>query len=315
MIVPIGMKKNSTVLISGCGGGFDFLCGLPIGLELENRGHKIIYSNYSFSDLRVVPQGRWINDDLVLIDETTQELENCDYFPEKVFCDWYAQRYGRSSLVYGYNDVGIIPLSDIFNTIQIAEGVDYHFIVDGGSDGLLRGDEYNLGSPTIDAISIIAGSQSKIAHKYYVSTAFGTEGVGKSVSHAEVLENMARALSQQKMLGVTSIINNPRIQAEFEECFVYFFNNVPQVHHSTIVGSIAAALRGLFGDHEVNYKTKLAPVWLSPLTTLFWYFDLSAIAKSKLYYNEALITETTGEIGHIIARRKRPVSSKTPIPI
>ncbi len=315
MIVPFGLRKNSTVLISGCGGGFDFLCGLPIGLELENRGHKVVYSSYSFTDLQAIPQGRWINDELVLINETTKDLKDSSYFPEKVYCDWYAQRYGKSSLVYGYNNLGVVPLIDLFNTIKIAEGVDYHFVVDGGSDGLLRGDEYNLGSPTIDAISIIAGSQSKITYKYFVSTAFGTEGVGKSVSHAEVLENMACTLSQQKMLGVTSIINNPRIQAEFEDCFVYLFNHVPQVHHSTIVGSIAAALRGLFGDHAVNYKTKRAPVWLSPLTTLLWYFNLPAIAKNKLYYDEGLQTVTSGEIGHIITRRKRSIARKTPIPI
>jgi hypothetical protein len=126
---------------------------------------------------------------------------------------------------------------------------------------------------------------------------------------------MARVLAKQKMLGVTSIINNPDVQAEFEACFLYFINNVHLVHHSTIVGSIAAALRGLFGDHAVNLKTQLAPVWVSPLTTLLWFFDLQAVAQSKLYYQAALRSETPREIMDVISKCQRTKTARTPIPI
>ena len=38
MNLPIDIDSNSSVLISGAGGGFDFLCGYPIGEMLLDKG-------------------------------------------------------------------------------------------------------------------------------------------------------------------------------------------------------------------------------------------------------------------------------------
>lgn len=46
MNIPLKLKQQSNVLISGAGGGFDFLCGLPLAHELQNQGHRIVFSNY-----------------------------------------------------------------------------------------------------------------------------------------------------------------------------------------------------------------------------------------------------------------------------
>jgi hypothetical protein len=35
--LPLELPPGCTVLVAGAGGGFDFLCGLPIVLELEAR--------------------------------------------------------------------------------------------------------------------------------------------------------------------------------------------------------------------------------------------------------------------------------------
>ena len=50
-MLPLDLQKNETVLIAGAGGGFDFLCGLPIALELEALGHSVHFANYSFTNL------------------------------------------------------------------------------------------------------------------------------------------------------------------------------------------------------------------------------------------------------------------------
>jgi hypothetical protein len=38
-------------LIAGCGGGFDVFAGVPIGLHLTEAGKKVVFANYSFTNL------------------------------------------------------------------------------------------------------------------------------------------------------------------------------------------------------------------------------------------------------------------------
>lgn len=52
--IPLPIPPQSTVLVAGAGGGFDFLCGLPIVLELEAAGHTVHIANYSFTNLGAV---------------------------------------------------------------------------------------------------------------------------------------------------------------------------------------------------------------------------------------------------------------------
>lgn len=44
--------------------------------------------------------------------------------------------------IYCYSGIGVQPLINIFNYIQEREKIDYLFVVDGGCDGILRGDEF-----------------------------------------------------------------------------------------------------------------------------------------------------------------------------
>jgi hypothetical protein len=48
-LVPFDLPPGCKVLLVGAGGGFDFVCGLPVAFELEARGHTVHLANYSFS--------------------------------------------------------------------------------------------------------------------------------------------------------------------------------------------------------------------------------------------------------------------------
>jgi hypothetical protein len=134
-IVPFGLKPGSRVLISGCGGGFDFFCGTPVGLALEKQGHGVVYSSYSFSNL-----GSIRNPDTLgaafIVDEKSEQEDSSGYFPEKFFCQWYAGTRARRARVYRYGGVSVAQLVVIFNEIYTQERIDYHSIVDGGCDGI-----------------------------------------------------------------------------------------------------------------------------------------------------------------------------------
>jgi hypothetical protein len=299
MIVPFELKPESKVLVSGCGGGFDVVAALPIGLALEKAGHEVVYSSFSFSSVPLAEKIKWITDKLMLVDGESA-LAKSRYFPEKYLCEWYHQKKGIPQRVYCYSVSSISDLTEIFDHIKNIEMIDYHFVVDGGSDGILRGDEFDLGTPDIDATSVIAASKSTIERGYYVLTAFGTEGANKSVRHAEVLERMSELICTDDMAGVSSILNDVEIKDDFLDAvsFIFARNGDP----STIVGSMTESLKGKCGDRSFNWKTVLAPVWVSPLTSLLWFFSITGVADNKLYYDDILEAKEVFEIDRIISR-------------
>lgn len=292
MIVPFGIKKNSTVFIAGCGGGFDVLsAGFPIGLALEKRGHRVVYGSYTFTNLSFVKNFERIKNPNGKIGSICSKVDRhsiCEnsYFPEKYLSEWHFEHRNMEMPVYCYSGQGVQTLVDLFNYIQELEEVDYLFIVDGGADGIMRGDEYDLATPTLDAISIIAGSLSEIKQSYYVLSAFGTEGVGKGFSHAEALHRMSDLIKSNQMLGVSSLLNDPSIKQDYLSLYDLVSEKMYKNDSSTIMGSIAESVKGVFGDTAVNNKTSFEPVWISPLTSLLWYFDLEGVAKMKLYYDD-----------------------------
>lgn len=191
---------------------------------------------------------------------------------------WYQRTYDVSTKVYCYQGLSIGQLTEVFSSLYEIEKIDYHFVVDDGCDGVFRADEYDLGSPSTDAISIIAANLSKsVSNKYYVMTAFGTEGYGKTVSHAQVLNRVADITASGKAVIVSSIANDPELSKAFRSAFDYISKAMPIEFQSTIASSIAFSLDGKFGDHVVNQKTRNSPVWISPLTSLLWYLDLDAV--------------------------------------
>jgi len=48
------LKDCHTVLISGCGGGYDIFCGLDLFFELHAKGYQVILGSYSFTDNKLI---------------------------------------------------------------------------------------------------------------------------------------------------------------------------------------------------------------------------------------------------------------------
>ncbi|MDY6994907.1 MAG: DUF1152 domain-containing protein [Pseudomonadota bacterium] len=297
-MVPIELKPHSNILIAGCGGGFDVIAaGVPIGLALEKLGHNVIYSSYSFTRLAQVIDAESISINsiqLLLIDAETQGPQA--YFPEKYLAQWYKKYKNAEKKIYCYSGIGVQPLISIFDYIQKRERIDYLFIVDGGCDGILRGDEFDLGTPEIDSVSVVAGEQCAIKAGFYVLSAFGTEGVAKTMSHAQVLERMSELVSQNAFYGVTSIFNDVEIKSDYVGLFEYISEQMGIHNKSTIMASIVHSLQGDFGDTVINHKTAFAPVWISVLTSLLWFFNLDSVAKMKLNYTQLLATNDFIEV-------------------
>lgn len=314
MNIPLEIQ-NRNVLIVGAGGGFDVLCGVPLGLQLMSMGNNVFYANYSFTELLKVEPQHWIYPSTLYVTHESR-LSEGDYFPEKHLSEWLHIEGINNSQVYCFPFLGVKNLREQYAQIIRANNIEVIFIVDGGCDGIFRGDEYELGTPSMDSISIIAGSLQDIKEKYYVLTAFGTEGANHEVSHAEALERTSDLIKIKKFIGVTAMVPQDPVIQKYDSCISYIYKHLPLERHSNIVSSIRASYKGLFGDLAVTVKAEISPIWISPLTSLVWIYDLEAVAKMKLFYKDVLDSVDVASVsGEIKKHRPSETVTRKQIPI
>lgn len=297
--IPFTLPENSRILIVGAGGGFDFLCGLPLGLELQNQGHEIHFASYSFTNLQNVHSAIWHSTNLLEI-TADSSINDDEYFPEKYLAQWLRLHYSIKKPVWCLSRQGVQPTLESYEYLIARYRINVVFCVDGGVDGLFRGDEYDLATPSMDSISVIATSLCSASAKVYVCTAFGTEGAESKVSHAQALQRIANLTQQNAMLGVSAILQQSNIGKDFSEAVRFIFGKMKPIHRSTVISTIVAAMEGRFGRVSVNEKSIERQPWISPLTTLFWFFDAGAVARMKLFYEQAKASITVEEVARAI---------------
>lgn len=300
-VVPLELPPKSRVLIAGAGGGFDVICGLPIAIALEAAGHHVDFANYSFTDLRNVVNGHWHNERLL---EITSEsyLKVGDYFPERLLALWYKEKRKSDRSIYCFAHGGVQPTLASYSYLVEQLNIDTVICVDGGIDGLFRGDECDLGTPSMDSISIVSAALCNVDRKFYCITAFGIEGAEGNVSHGLALRRMAELVKEGAFFGVGSIIKETPVGQDFLSAVNYIYNYLPSHRRSVIVSSIVAAMQGTFGRTVVHPKTENSPPWLSPLTQLLWYFDAVKVAQLKLFYQDILESVEVAEVAEAIEK-------------
>jgi hypothetical protein len=65
-------------------------------------------------------------------------------------------------------------------------------------------------------------------------------------------------------------------------------------------GSIAAAIRGEFGNAQFTQRTQASELFVNPLMSLYFAFDLMGIVRRSLYLDRLEHTETIFEVSAII---------------
>lgn len=313
---PLIIPSGSQVLIAGAGGGFDFLCGLPLVLELEAQGHKVHIANYSFTHLKDVKQANWHSDYLLEINAHSH-LESGDYFPEMHLAKWYQQKKNLKRSVWCFAPAGVKPTLESYNYLIEKYSIEVVICIDGGIDGIFRGDEFDLGTPSMDSISVISTSLSNAKSRIYACAAFGTEGAESRVSHAQAFHRMSELIQKDAFLGVGTLRKNTSYGAEFIDAVESIFGNISPVRRSIIVSTMIASMKGIYGKTVVHEKTHSNPPWISPLTSLIWFFEADAVAQMKLFYDEAKTSITVSDVASAIekVRGQRPIQPFESIPI
>ena len=193
------LSTARTVLLAGCGGGFDLVSAIPLHEALLRAGKRSILANLSFSQLALSCPER-IGSVGYVVDLSAADQS---YFPERHVVRWLASR-GHDPLVIGFTPTGAVRLAETYDAVIEAYGIDAVVLVDGGTDSLIKGDEADLGTIEEDALSIVALSMTRRVDRTLACLGFGVD-MFHGICHHSFLENAAEAIRRDGFLGCVSV--------------------------------------------------------------------------------------------------------------
>jgi len=300
------LESAQTILIAGAGGGFDVFTGLPLYFALRAAGKTVHLANLSFSSLYATTGKR---DSEALVTVTAETEGHLRYFPELHLTRWFRSR-GEDVAIHCFDRTGARPIIAAYQRLCERLQPDAIVLVDGGTDSLMRGDEYGLGTPEEDSASIAAVDCLDVPTRLLVCLGFGVDTF-HGISHAHFLEAVAELTKKDAFLGAWSMLPSmPEFVLYREAC--EYVQNIMFNHPSIVNTSILSAVEGHFGDFHANYRTEGSELFINPLMGLYWGFELAAVAERNLYLDQIRTTENYWDLKAAIALFRESVYEKRP---
>jgi hypothetical protein len=282
-----------TVMLCGCGGGFDFVHSLVLYPYLHELGKTIVIGSYSFGEPEniggapsVFSEGR-----AVVKQVTASCVPDASYCPEVHVCSFLDAQFAEDAphFIYAYyaRAFTVATLSKFYSLLVERHQIDAIVLFDGGSDSLMRGDEDGLGDPVEDAISVAsAASLEKVAIKLLVSVGMGADRFN-NVSDAASLRAIAELTAGGGFRGAIGLeADHPGLRF-YRDCIDYIYRN--QTFRSGIVGMILSSVAGHFGGEVVPAyfpdRIGVSPFYIWPLMAILWGFDVEKVAQRSLMVN------------------------------
>ncbi|WP_329572244.1 DUF1152 domain-containing protein [Kitasatospora sp. NBC_01266] len=285
------------MLIAGAGGGFDVYAGLPLALALRAAGHQVHLANLSFSDLYGLPREVWLAPDVAAVRADTPDGGR-GYFPEHALARWLREQ-GQPDTVWAFPTVGVQPLRAAYRELIDHLGIEAVVLVDGGTDILLRGDEAGLGTPEEDLTSLAAvAGLTGLTDRLVACLGFGIDAY-HGVNHALVLENLAALTRTGDYLGAFSLPADSPAGAAYLDAVAHA-QAATADHPSIVHGSIAAALRGQFGDVRFTTRTRGSELFINPLMTIYFAVTATGLAQRHLFLDRLEPTVLLRQVSSII---------------
>lgn len=303
------LRDARRVLVAGAGGGFDVYAGLPLALALRAAGKEVHLANLSFSDLFGLSLDAWVDHDVAAIRPDT--AVRGDYFPERTLARWLAV-HDLPETVYAFPLTGVQPLRAAYRTLlEHLGGVDAVVLVDGGTDILMRGDEHGLGTPEEDMASLAAvAGLDEVPVRLVACLGFGVDSY-HGVNHSLVLENLAALDREGGYLGTFSLPRHSEEGRAYLDAVEHAQRATPD-HPSIVQGSVAAAVRGDFGDVRFTERTRNSELFINPLMTQYFCVDAPALAGRNLYLDRIENTALMRQISSVIAEFRDELTHQRP---
>jgi hypothetical protein len=296
------LANSQNILIAGAGGGQDILVALPLYFTLRGLGKQVHLASYSFAELSIAP---FLLETEVLIDElligVRGKLERpFPYFMEGYLAQWFAEIRGETVSIWLFSKVGGALLAQAYQRLQVHLGFDALILVDGGVDSLMRGDELGAGTLMEDSVSLAAASMLDVPVKILACLGFGTE-VEESVCHYNALENMAGLIREGAFYGACALTQQMEAFRLYEQAARYIWEQ-PSVGRSHISTRIIPAVNGEFGNFHMYPEDQRLPILVSPLMSLYWFFNAEIVARRSLLVETLKLTETFDDVRALMFR-------------
>lgn len=279
LALPRALRDARRVLVAGAGGGFDVYAGLPLYFALKREGKDAFLANLTFTYLGGT-DARFLTPSLAIVGPRTDGPT--DYFPERTLARFLAEHRGEEdALVYTLDKTGVEPAIDAYTHLVRHLDVDAVVLVDGGTDILMRGDEAGLGTPCEDMVSLAAvNALDDVPTRLVACVGFGIDAF-HGVCHAHFLENVAALVEEGAFLGSQALLPAmPEVRSYLD---AVAHAEAHTRHPSIVNASIASAIEGKFGDYHRTSRTGTSTLFINPLMSLLWSFDLPAVARHSLY--------------------------------
>jgi len=287
------LTDSHNILIAGAGGGFDVFCGLPIYFALKALGKTVHLANYSFTEFALA---KIVSDDpIILADQILMGVRGALkhpllYFPEGYLAQWFRDVRHEEVIVWMLGRTGVAPLIEGYQRLTTHLGIDAIILVDGGVDSLMRGDEEGSGTLLEDTVSLTAVETLSVPVKLLACIGFGTE-VEEQVCHHHALENMAALIKAGAFLGSCALTAQMEAFQLFEAAARYVWEQ-PEHPKSHISTRVIPAVRGEFGNHHMYDEERRASILVSPLMSLYWFFDAGKVIHHSLLAKPIRHTQT-----------------------
>jgi len=276
-----------TVLLAGCGGGFDFVHASLIWPELRRLGKEVVWHSYSFGRPERIGDAPlvWSSEGVEVRRVSSDCIPPVDYCPEVHLASYLdSQRVDDEShwLYASYARDWTVPsLTEFYTHLVREHDLDAVVLFDGGSDSLMMGDEEGLGDPIEDAVSVAAVSNLEVEIKLLVAVGLGADRFNH-VSDGATLRAVAELRSLGGFLGSLSI--DSRMARQYRELLEHIYAR--QEFRSVLSGCIAAAARGLHGSEvvpeDMAHRVREGGVYIWPLMAMLWGFDVDSVASRSL---------------------------------
>ena len=221
------------------------------------------------------------------------------YFPEFYLSQWFMDSFKEDVPVFTfYRETGVSQMSKAYTKICNEYNVDAIVLVDGGTDSLMFGFEKTMGTPVEDQTSIVAAhSIESVPVKILTCLGFGIDSF-HGVSHGLFLENVATLERNGGYLGSFSVSQH---SAE-GKLFMEAYQAVSKCMQPSIVcSSIMSAMLGHFGNYHSTKRTGGSKLFINPLMSLYWAFDICSVVEQIPYSKELLETKSANEVMKIVA--------------
>lgn len=280
-----------TVMLCGCGGGFDFVHSVALIPELRRLGKQVVIGSYSFgAPEKIQGEAPVVFDRGGAIAKRVSAASIADprYGPEVHLCAFLDAREPETAphSIYAYyaRDFDVPSLEALYAQLVQEHSIDAIVLVDGGSDSLMAGDEEGLGDPIEDCVSITAVSALEgLDAKILISVGLGCDRFNH-VSDAASLRAVAELTRAGGFLGAVALEPSSAAFRFYRDALDFIDERQP--FRSVLSGAVVSSAEGHFGAEHVPDRLRArvgaGQAYLWPLMAILWAFDVDAVAARSL---------------------------------